>query len=511
MPPKTNFTYRALFAFILIWLLTTLYTVVFPTRHLTQDAISSLQSIETQNIFDLWHTQHLFGLFPGYLVYQLSGGSLHAWQAVRIAHAFLAGGTVALLFSTLVVLTQRRILAIVCGMMLWFSYGFWHFQSDPDIYSLGTFSVALLLFTFANFLTRQTGKYSVWSMLWLGVVASFSILSHQMNIELVGLIGFGLIWLAWRAPKTERIRAWQDVFIFGIIPLVSVPVVYFIGWQSVNRYLSATSQPELPFVNWALRYFVMARDVNVTWGKSLSLSSLPTAAYGILSSWTLPPLLRGITPLQGLFLGATVIGGLLLTAILGMNIPRLNGSRRLFALICIAAIALNSFSAWWWQAGNIKFALFLQIPFLILVGLLIDNLAWMRTTMRRLSIASVGLAAFGLIGAHLLFTLPYETRGGLFTIDELTETTGKSIWIEDNIYANGYAAISGAPRQTLPPDFCSLGGSQRTHPALQNAVWVVNERTAIVCDALKNATLVGQFQTDRTRDQWRVYALGSNP
>src|SRR6266496_1709657 len=108
--------------FILLCLLTALYIAVFPSRHYTQDAVNNLTYLESHNIFESWHSQHLLGLKPGELVYNLM--SVRAWQAMRIAQAILGGLTVGLLYLGVEELTSRRWLAIICGLSLWLSYGF---------------------------------------------------------------------------------------------------------------------------------------------------------------------------------------------------------------------------------------------------------------------------------------------------------------------------------------------------------------------------------------------------
>src|SRR5262245_59569365 len=92
--------------FVALWALTSLYIALFPTRHYTADAVNNLLFIEQQNRFELWHTQHLLAQWPGYWTYQLAGGTLRAWEAMRIAHALLAGATVSLVYTAALVLTR---------------------------------------------------------------------------------------------------------------------------------------------------------------------------------------------------------------------------------------------------------------------------------------------------------------------------------------------------------------------------------------------------------------------
>jgi len=58
--------------FILLWLLTSLYIAILPTRHYTPDAVNNLTYLEAHNGFESWHSQYLLGLKPGEWVYGLT-------------------------------------------------------------------------------------------------------------------------------------------------------------------------------------------------------------------------------------------------------------------------------------------------------------------------------------------------------------------------------------------------------------------------------------------------------
>src|SRR5688572_15962182 len=208
--------YRRILTPVALWLLTLVYVGLFPTHHYTSDAINNLYFLESRNIAELWHTQHLLAQWPGFWLYQLLlslvGEPLRAWQAMRLAHAVLAGATVALVYSAVFKLTHRFWLAILCAVVLWFSYGFWHYQSDPDIYSLGYASVALLMLAYITYLQSPTPRQAVI----LGLTAALAILAHQINILAVGLIALSLIYWTMRSDTISRRRlAWHSAIYAG--------------------------------------------------------------------------------------------------------------------------------------------------------------------------------------------------------------------------------------------------------------------------------------------------------
>ncbi|MBC7811807.1 MAG: hypothetical protein H7175_11705, partial [Burkholderiales bacterium] len=308
-------TRKTILIFVGLWLATTIYIVLLPTRHYTPDAVNNLQFIEDQNEFELWHSQHLLAQWPAYWTYQLAGGTLRAWQAMSIAHALMAGAAVGVVYLTALRLTLSQRISIGTALVLWFSYGFWHYQSDPDIYSAGYLAVALLLLAFTYYLQGPNLRRA----LWLGLAGSLALLMHQLSIELGGLMGLALIWFAWQRSVSGY--AWRHVTIYAVLCALPTLVLYVIGWQGANRYLVGIGGEPLTFLGFALRYFGAASSGAATWGVSLGLNTLPTAAYTFLLSWTLPPLREELS-LWSMLPPVMLLAGLALFAVHALFVLR---------------------------------------------------------------------------------------------------------------------------------------------------------------------------------------------
>ncbi|HVO71292.1 MAG TPA: hypothetical protein VMT24_14675, partial [Aggregatilineaceae bacterium] len=424
--------HRALLVFGGILLLTTSYLLLFPTRHFTPDAINNLGYIESHDVFELWHSQHLLGLFPGYGFYQLMAGTLRAWQAVQVANALTGGLTAALVFLTVLLLTRNMRIAVSGALLLWFSYGFWHYQGDPEIYSIGLLGTAVLMLAYVDYmLTPRTAQAAR-----LALAAAFAILTHQLSIEFAGLIGLSMIGSPWWRPNHPNRRLAPQtihVALYALVIGLVVLAVYFIGWLVVRDYLRQTDQALPSFWDWLLRYFIEARTGQATWGTSLHLDTLPAAGYGLLLSWTLPPLIHdSMARVQVVFLGLFLLGAAIGLLHSPWVLRRLPMPQRSIALVCGLTVATNSFSAWWWQAGNVKFSLFQEIPIVILVALYAYQ---SRQGARRwVSSLALGMVIVGLVGAHVFFTLPYETQGGLFVVADAAKRTSRAVWFDTAIY-----------------------------------------------------------------------------
>lgn len=482
---------RTALTFALLWLLTSLFVGLLPTHYLTADATNNLDYLTRDNRYELWHGQHLLALWPGYATDRLLG--LDAYPAMRLAHALLAGAALALFYLALraLVRSQRVALGVAAGLAC--SYGFWHYASDPDIYVAGYVAVALLLLALVQAL-RQPGTAR---MLWLGLAASFAILTHQMNVEIAGLIGLALIVFAAR-PTGIAVR-WQHVALYALASLTPTLLMYWLGWRDVSIWLAGQGEATPGFVEWALRYFGAARSGEATWGVTLSLRTLPVAAYAIVQSWILPPL--ALSPVSLLILGLLAAGGAVTGGLFLTRIRHLGTVERAVALVCLLSLLANAISGWWWQAGNIKFYLFMQLYLLVFVALVaVMPLAGSARRLRTAGLAALGL---GLVLAQAVFTLPYETQGGVFRLlDYYGDRADISLYIQDATQDRALEYVSSRSARRLPEDACqtlpNYGSAQITR------IWVLSAERARDCQ-LEGATFIDHYYADRSRTRWEIW------
>ncbi len=484
--------------FILLWLLTASYIAVLPTRHYTPDAVNNLTYLEAHNGFESWHSQHLLGLKPGEWVYNLT--SLRAWQAMRIAQALLGGLTVALLFLGLEELTHRRWLSVICGLSLCFSYGFWHYSSDPDIYSLGFVTVALLMWSYVRFLRLPSTN----RIIILGISAALALLSHQINVELAGLIGLSLIVGALRKSSAISIN-WKHVVLYAAFSLMPTLLLYGVGWLSVNGSFAQQGLPTPTFVEWFLRYFRSAEAGQATWGVSFGLSTLPTVVYTLLSSWILVPLLGGTPVWQ--FIPIAIFGLLLIIVFVHAfyKASRSNSIAQYILWVSIITLIANGISGWWWQTGNIKFYLFMQINIIYIVALYASNILEHETLARPRELLLLLAVGALLIAFHLTLTLPYETTGGVFAVADRLKDQQTVVAFQDPYQRRILPYISSNQAEDLPADFCHAPIFDNDH----SIWWVVRQDAVAQCNLLTSATELSRFQVDRTRVTWVLFDMTS--
>ncbi|MEP6986488.1 MAG: glycosyltransferase family 39 protein [Chloroflexota bacterium] len=485
--------------FVLLWLLTALYIAFLPTRHYTADAVNNLTYLEAHNVFESWHSQHLLGLKLGEWVYALSG--LRAWQAMRIAQALMGGLTVALLYLGLQELTQRRWLPIVCGLCLWLSYGFWHYSSDPDIYSIGYVAVALLMWGYVRYLRAPSNN----RVIVLGLSAAFALLSHQINVELAGLIGLSLIIGAFRKQTNLPIN-WRHVIFYATFSLLPTIVLYVLSWLIVSHAFAQQGTASPAFFEWLLRYFRSADSGQATWGISFGLSTLPTAIYTLLSSWILVPLLASASVWQLIPIGIFAVLIIVLLIRMVVTLIAADTLERYILWICVVTLIANGISGWWWQTGNIKFYLFMQINVIYLVGLYASKRLNNAPILHNRDLILALAALLMLLAFHVTLTLPFETLGGVFEVAAHLTDDKTVVAFQDPYQSRILPYITANKALILPADFCSALPSNTD----QAVLWVVRQDAVAQCPLLASATEISRFQVDRTRVIWSLLDMTSS-
>jgi hypothetical protein len=336
------------------------------------------------------------------------------------------------------------------------------------------------------------------------LTAAFATLTHQMNVEFGVLIGLALIWLAWRGKTIP----WRQVVTYAAICAVLIGLGYFLAWQSASVYLTQIggSSPTFQapsFQAWAFRYFHEANAGEATWGASLKLNTLPLAGYTLLTSWLLPPLVSGLSPVIILLLGLLLVGVVLVVLALIPAWRRVSHVEGIVIAVCLGTLLANAISGWWWQAGNVKFYLFMQIHLIVLVAVLARHV--LTAPRKRLLLAGAGVALTVLAVFQFGLTIPYERSSGIFTIAKLIGDEPASIWFEAPIQARKMRFISNLDTHVLPSDFCA--STLPTTTERQTVVWIVKESDAADCPVLDWAKQIGSFQEDRSRETWGIYAF----
>ncbi len=479
---------------ILLIVLTALYILALPTRHFTSDAINRLEFTEGHNLFELWHSQHLLAQLPGYAAY-LVLNNLRAYQAIQLIDALMSGITVAAIYAAARSLGAKGWIALLAGLAICFSYGFWHYATDPDVYSPVMMAVALLLLALIRYLNAPTNRRIVW----LSLAAALAVLMHQMNVELAGLIGLALLTAhGWKVNVPVR-----HVIIYGGLIVVIVVIAYGIGWQSATAYSQQALGVSYSFLGYVERYFNMASAGQATWGKSLHLDTIPQVGYAILKSWTLPPLRSRLT-----LIDAVLVGGLMASAVFWFlyglaALRKFAPAARLIALISIGTLIANVISAWWWQAGNIKFYLPMQSIVIVLAVVYVVNADAARPILRRLAYLAVSVSLICLVILHIKNTLTYETQGGVFVVAAEMEAYHGSgtptAQFADVTQMRILPLISPYQSSALPADFCT--------ESLTQPIWlVVRDVLQGACPTLDSQVHTEDYQADTSRQMWKIYA-----
>ena len=222
------------------------YTLTSPTNHSeANDAYDYAYRVETAATSELWHSQHLLYLPTAQGLFKLAHQLGRADRAFPVMLWFsrICGVLTVLVFFLLLrrrlvlmendpIKSHALLLATLAGSGgLAFSYGFWRYSNETEIYTPAAFLIMLAWLAAAG---QPTLRNTILS----GVLAAFSCLMHILNV-LPALIVLPLFLLTQR-----RIR---HAFVYGVLAGSLTGAVYFVLFGSriiAEIFATSAGQPE---------------------------------------------------------------------------------------------------------------------------------------------------------------------------------------------------------------------------------------------------------------------------
>ena len=173
----------------LLFIVTAVIYLCFPTRVYYWDGITFAQAIEDASSFDpsLVHPNHLIYNFAGYLFYKLLrtfGVELRALTALQIFNSLLSAICASVLFAILRDTLRSLYLAVCLTLLFAFSATWWKFSTDANAYIP---SVLFLLVSFYLVLPERKARP------WLVALAFFlSMAFHQLAVLMFPVLALGV-------------------------------------------------------------------------------------------------------------------------------------------------------------------------------------------------------------------------------------------------------------------------------------------------------------------------------
>ncbi len=473
--------------------------LAFPTADYSYDAIGYVGFIHQAAYVGFpsaaWHEYHILYIPLGYAVaglLVLAGFLPDILVLMQVANALFSVLTLVLFFRLLSEETGRSAPALVGTGLLAFSYSFWYYATDPEVYPVCLFFL-LLTFRHGRRLVRGgTLKDSVLAGLFQGLAIGF----HVVSVLFAPILFLGSLFSG--ENSQSRSRRLGSAALFLVLGLLVALVPYAVKYQVADgvtvleglagRFRYATLQESAEGTRWFL-------------GSGYN----PWLEFkGVQRGFAPPPMEEAWSPAAGAFLLRSLVPALFLVPL--YRFRRLWRQHRpsTFLLGSWLVVFFGFFTAY--NAGSVKFVPFLLVPILYLFALAVapflrrDKTAiWVRAALWGLVILLASVNFAGLIhpGSRIANNEDFRKTGFI------RENTSEGDLIVhfgmgENIKQKVYLPYFGA-REELILDLQFRGNRREPGEILAGLERVIRSRFAagrrvfVLSDVFEDRQLLSQF------------------
>lgn len=220
-----------------------LYVALRPLVCHVSDSYSWVNTVEENDFSLFFHPHHVLYLTAAWWwakAVKLIVPPVSTWAALSAMSAVFGCAGVAAAYSTLRVAGAEWRAAAAGALLVAFSFGYWFFSSEPEVYAIST---ACALWSF-YFMARLALEGRIVLALRAGLAAGFAALFHQTGIFLFAPLI--VIMAASTAPRGTRIVA-AALFTAGF-GMVVAPVYLVAAWAVLPDFTPAA------FVGWLFHF-----------------------------------------------------------------------------------------------------------------------------------------------------------------------------------------------------------------------------------------------------------------
>ena len=205
---------------LLLFLVTALVYLAFPTRAYYWDGIVFAQVIEDASSLSpsLVHPNHLIYNFAGYIFYKILGAlgfDIRAVTALQILNSLLSAVCAAVLFAILFDTLRSAYLSVCLTLLFAFSATWWKFSTDANAYIP---SVLFLLISFYLILPDRKPR-----PLLVGLTFFVAMAFHQLAVVMFPVLALGVYLQG--GPTSIKRRA-VNVIYFSAVSIVLIVTAY---------------------------------------------------------------------------------------------------------------------------------------------------------------------------------------------------------------------------------------------------------------------------------------------
>ena len=403
----------------------TFYIAMRPLGVHVSDSYAWVNTIEQEAYGYFFHPHHLLYLPLAWRWNQLAHVLLPGapvWGALAGMSAAFGCAGAAALYLSLRLLGARAAGAAAGTALAAFSFGYWFFSSDAEVY---TVSASCALWA-VYWLTRYSTQGTLSPALWAGAAAGFAALFHQTGIFL--FVPAGLVFAAFR--RQRGMAAPMSLFAAAFGALV-VPTYLAAAWAALPALGAA------PFVRWILLF---GAEGYGGWGAARTCGAPLGLVRGIVGGQMVLDWLRGAAGGgPWLWLGAALaLAGLAAVGVLAMAaIARIREAA--FEAKVMAAAAAGGFATYavfgtYFDPANFEWW---TIP----VALLVTSIAVLALTGRRAAIAVALAAAILVASANFALDFSYRRRPDCDLVRNAARRLAAMTTDEDVIVVPSYLGV----------------------------------------------------------------------
>lgn len=367
-----------------VWIvLSIIYLLTLAGNHTeAEDGLRYLNDIRDGDpsiIFSPYHLVYGWFAWSAYSVAPIFGYNGGPLVPVQLLDAFTGAFGIALLWVLLRKVAPGRIVAAAgCGILA-FSYGYWWYSVEVEVYVLS--AMLLIASLFVAYRAAMRPSWKIFAL--LGGTNGLAVLAHNTNV-LFGTVALATLLFAWQAlPTRDVVRcalAYAGVSAISIIPpyVVAILIVGLRTPREAYDWLTGYAQNG----KWGIWESSNVLEAIVGIGRAL-VGGHFAFSLGFIQDFT-NSYFAGKRLNEEMFLvrdSSTVLAILLLALVaivaIALSIfliswlrhPRLSRSVRVLAVLCLSWFIPYALFFTWWEPYNIEFWVAPWVPLAILIAL----------------------------------------------------------------------------------------------------------------------------------------------
>ena len=327
------------------------------------------QAVATGNVWELFHPRHLFYEPAGYILFRLAhalGSELRSIVWLEIMNAMFGAAALCLFHRLALRLGMGRLLGAGMTGCLAFSFGFWFFSVEPEVYVPGVFFLLVGLWMLFRFIEK--GKAGLFPAALLGIIAAIAILNHVVNSLFLIPMGLATLFYLRNKESIEDTNPSLNFSSFIIMILVCFAVTLSVYYEAGThsplaektgawKWFLGLADPETPF-GYRKSYWAFHYTAAFHWVQGMAKTLFATDSYRLSQKDAFDYLI---------YIAVALL--IFLLAFYFIRIRKISIEDRKYNVLLWLWLAPYAVFTIIWEPKNFELKVFFLAPFFLLIGL----------------------------------------------------------------------------------------------------------------------------------------------